>query len=44
MPSPSLDPQARAVPDLIGASGRPPYYQLSPKDARASSFARRGRP
>jgi acetyl esterase len=34
MPSPSLDPQARAVLDLISASGRPPYYQLSPKDAR----------
>jgi len=30
----ALDPQARAVIDLIIKSGRPPYHQLSPKDAR----------
>jgi len=30
----ALDPQARAVLDLIIKSGRPPYHQLSPKDAR----------
>ncbi len=30
----ALDPQARAVLDLLAASGRPPYHQLSPKDAR----------
>src|SRR3989442_628252 len=30
----ALDPQARAVLDLIIKCGRPPYHQLSPKDAR----------
>jgi len=30
----SLDPQAKAVIDLVIKSGRPPYHQLSPKDAR----------
>jgi acetyl esterase/lipase len=30
----SLDPQARAVIDLVIKSGRPPYHLLSPKDAR----------
>src|SRR5438034_9514340 len=30
----ALDPQAKAVIDLIIKSGRPPYHQLSPKDAR----------
>ena len=30
----ALDPQARAVIDLVIKSGRPPYHQLSPKDAR----------
>jgi len=30
----ALDPQAKAVIDLVVASGRPPYHQLSPKDAR----------
>ena len=30
----ALDPQARAVLDLIIKSGRPPYHQLSPKEAR----------
>src|SRR5262245_55608030 len=30
----ALDPQARAVLDLVIKSGRPPYHQLSPKDAR----------
>src|SRR5438876_7675622 len=30
----ALDPQARAVLELIIKSGRPPYHQLSPKDAR----------
>src|SRR5437867_1628872 len=28
----ALDPQAKAVIDLIIKSGRPPYHQLSPKD------------
>jgi acetyl esterase len=30
----ALDPQAKAVIDLVITSGRPPYHQLSPKDAR----------
>ena len=30
----TLDPQARAVIDLVISSGRPAYHQLSPKDAR----------
>ncbi|HEV8584679.1 MAG TPA: alpha/beta hydrolase [Methylomirabilota bacterium] len=30
----ALDPQARNVIDLVIKSGRPPYHQLSPKDAR----------
>jgi acetyl esterase len=30
----ALDPQAKAVLDLILKSGRPAYHQLSPKDAR----------
>jgi acetyl esterase len=30
----ALDPQARAVIDLVVASGRPAYHTLSPKDAR----------
>jgi acetyl esterase len=30
----ALDPQAKAVIDLLIKSGRPPYHQLSPKDAR----------
>src|SRR2546428_10026442 len=30
----ALDPQAKAVIDLIIKSGRPPSHQLSPKDAR----------
>ena len=30
----ALDPQARAVIDLVIKSGRPAYHQLSPKDAR----------
>src|SRR5437899_181799 len=30
----ALDPQARAVLELIIKSGRPPYHQLSPKEAR----------
>src|SRR5437870_8274937 len=30
----ALDPQAKAVIDLIIKSGRRPYHQLSPKDAR----------
>src|SRR2546421_12340357 len=30
----ALDPQAKAVIDLIIKSGRPPYHQPSPKDAR----------
>jgi acetyl esterase len=30
----ALDPQAKAVIDLVVKSGRPPYHQLSPKDAR----------
>jgi acetyl esterase len=30
----ALDPQAKAVIDLIIKSGRPPYHTLSPKDAR----------
>lgn len=30
----ALDPQARAVIDLVLKSGRPAYHQLSPKDAR----------
>jgi acetyl esterase len=30
----ALDPQAKAVIDLVIKSGRPPYHQLSPKDAR----------
>src|SRR5215813_13111425 len=30
----ALDPQARAVIELIIKSGRPPYHQLSPKEAR----------
>jgi acetyl esterase len=30
----ALDPQARAVLDLVVKSGRPAYHQLSPKDAR----------
>src|SRR2546428_2101124 len=30
----ALDPQAKAVIDLIIKSGRLPYHQLSPKDAR----------
>ena len=30
----ALDPQAKMVIDLIIKSGRPPYHQLSPKDAR----------
>jgi len=30
----ALDPQARAVIDLVARSGRPPYNTLSPKDAR----------
>jgi acetyl esterase len=29
-----LDPQARAVLDLVLKAGRPPYHQLSPKEAR----------
>src|ERR671937_1844392 len=30
----ALDPQAKAVIDLVIKSGRPPYHQLSPKEAR----------
>jgi len=30
----ALDPQAKAVIDLVIKSGRPPFHQLSPKDAR----------
>ena len=30
----ALDPQARAVIDLVAKSGRPAYHTLSPKDAR----------
>jgi acetyl esterase len=30
----ALDPQARAVIDLVVKSGRPAYHELSPKDAR----------
>jgi len=30
----ALDPQARAVIDLVIKSGRPAYHTLSPKDAR----------
>ena len=30
----ALDPQARAVIDLVARSGRPAYHTLSPKDAR----------
>src|SRR2546422_4492162 len=30
----ALDPQARAALELIIKSGRPPYHQLSPKEAR----------
>ena len=30
----ALDPQAKAVLDLIIKAGRPAYHQLSPKDAR----------
>jgi acetyl esterase len=30
----ALDPQARAVIDLVIKSGRPAYHQLSPKEAR----------
>src|SRR5438309_6435405 len=30
----ALDPQCRAVIDLVIKSGRPAYHQLSPKDAR----------
>ena len=30
----ALDPQAKAVIDLVIKSGRPPYHQLSPADAR----------
>src|SRR3989442_210692 len=30
----ALDPQARAVLELITRSGGPPYHQLSPKEAR----------
>ena len=30
----ALDPQAKAVIDLVIKSGRPPYHTLSPKDAR----------
>src|SRR5438876_4668137 len=30
----ALDPQAANVIDLIVKSGRPPYHQLTPKDAR----------
>jgi acetyl esterase len=30
----ALDPQARAVIDLVIKSGRPPYHRLSPKEAR----------
>jgi len=30
----ALDPQVKAVIDLVIKSGRPAYNQLSPKDAR----------
>ena len=30
----ALEPQAQAVIDLVVKSGRPPYHELSPKDAR----------
>ena len=30
----ALDPQAKAVLDLVVKSGRPPYHTLSPKEAR----------
>jgi acetyl esterase len=30
----ALDPQVQAVLELVIKSGRPPYHQLSPKDAR----------
>ena len=30
----ALDPQVQAVIELVIKSGRPPYHQLSPKDAR----------
>ena len=30
----ALDPQAKAVIDLVIKSGRPPYHKLAPKDAR----------
>ncbi len=29
-----LDPQAQAVLDLVAKAGRPPYHQLTPKEAR----------
>jgi acetyl esterase len=32
--APALDPQVKAVLELVIKSGRPPYHQLSPKDAR----------
>ena len=34
MSVPALDPQVRAVIDLVIKSGRPAYHQLSPKEAR----------
>jgi acetyl esterase len=30
----ALDPQVQVVLDLVARSGRPPYHQLSPKEAR----------
>jgi acetyl esterase len=32
--APALDPQVRAVLELVIKAGRPPYHQLSPKEAR----------
>lgn len=35
----SLDPQARAMLDLMASAGRVPVHQLSPRDARAQVLA-----
>jgi acetyl esterase len=32
--APALDPEVRAVLELVIRAGRPPYHQLSPKEAR----------
>lgn len=39
-PSISLDPQGQAILDRIQASGAPPLYELSPKDARVAYLER----